>query len=143
MSNQFAGLMCLLLGAASGAYLFWALSKSKRVTKRIVTEGTVLESKLLPFDDSFEPYVKYQYTVRGKNFTNDKLMSFSIVSESKFVAKSYLKPYPVGKIIKVHFDRDNPQDSVLEIRNKTRQHVLWAIFSMAIIFYGIFLLFQK
>jgi Protein of unknown function (DUF3592) len=143
MDNQFAGFVCLLVGAASGAYFFWSLSKSKRLSKWIVTEGTVLESKLLPFGDSFEPYVKYQYAVRGENFVHDKFMSFSIVCEYSFLAKKHLKPYPVGKTVKVYFDRNNPQDAVLEKQEAISQYVLRIVLSLIFIIGGIVLLFQK
>lgn len=138
-----ADFLCLLIGAASGAYLARNLAKVKRVSNWIVTEGTVIESKVIPVDDVFEPYVRYTYSVRGEKFTHDKHKNFSVVCEYKFLAKKYLKPYPVGKNVKVYFDRNNPQNSVLEKREGTRQYVLWAIFSLGCIIYGIVLLFQK
>jgi hypothetical protein len=143
MNNQFAGFLCLLVGAVSGAYFFWYLSKSKGISKWIVTEGTILESKLLPDGDCFEPYIRYKYAVRGENFIHDKFMTYRIICEYSFVAKKHLKPYPVGKNVKVYFDRNNPQNSVLKKREGIRQYVLWAIFSLSFIVYGIILLLQK
>ncbi len=143
MNNQIAGFICLLIGAASGVFFVWTLLRVRQLSKWIVTQGTVIESKLLPLNDSFEPYVKYEYAVRGKNFTHDTHKAFGYVYEYENQAMKRLKPYPVGKKVKVYFDKENPQDSVLEKRDAIWLYFFWAFFCLFFIVCGIgFLLSQ-
>jgi Protein of unknown function (DUF3592) len=137
MNNQIAGFLCLLIGVAAGAFFVWTLMRFKKISKWIITQGTVLESKLRPVSDSFEPYVKYEYVVRGKNYTHDTHKNFNYIYEYEEQAVKKLKPYQVGKKVKVYFDRENPQDSVLEKRDAIWLYFFWAFMSLFFIFCGI------
>jgi hypothetical protein len=144
MSNQIAGFICLLVGASAGIFFVYTLMRAKQLSKWIVTQGTVLESKLRPVGyDSFEPFVAFEYQVRGKAYKHDTDKKFNYIYEDERYAMKKLKAFQVGKPVKVYFDPKNPQDSVLEKRDAIWLYFFWAIFSSFFIFCGITFLFYQ
>jgi Protein of unknown function (DUF3592) len=144
MSNQIAGFICLLIGAAAGVFFVYTLMRAKQLSKWIVTQGTVLESKLRPVGyDSFEPFVVFEYKVRGTHYRHDTNKKFNYIYEYEDQAIKKLKPYQIGKSVKVYFDPQNPQDSVLEKRDAIWLYFFWAIFSFFFIFCGITFLLNQ
>jgi Protein of unknown function (DUF3592) len=143
MSNQIAGFLCLLIGTAAGAFFVYTLMRAKQLSKWIVTQGTVLESKLRPVGDSFEPFVAFEYKVRGMHYRHDTNKKFNYIYEYEDQAMKKLKPYQIGKSVKVYFDPQNPQDSVLEKRDAIWLYFFWAIFSLFFIFCGISFLLNQ
>jgi hypothetical protein len=80
MSNQIAGFICLLVGASAGIFFVYTLMRAKQLSKWFITQGTVIESKLRPFGyDSFEPFVAFEYQVRGKTYRHDTDKNFNYI----------------------------------------------------------------
>ena len=63
---------------------------------------------------SYEPKVKYTYTVGGQTFEGHKIGFGVQVSGGEDEAAKALKPYPVGAACTVYYGPRNPAVSVLE-----------------------------
>jgi len=54
--------------------------------------------------------------VEGERYTNNrvKVQKFAATSMQR-VSRKKLEKYPVGGVVEIHYDPDNPNDAVLEI----------------------------
>lgn len=59
-------------------------------------------------------HLRYRYEVDGKEYTGRRITFGQIDRSSLSDAKGYLAKYPVGRNVQIHYDPDNPGDSVLE-----------------------------
>jgi hypothetical protein len=65
---------------------------------------------------TYHPEVSYEYTVDGKTFTS-KRISFAVAQiqrASQLEIEEYLKQYPEGADVEVHYDPEDPSTSCLE-----------------------------
>lgn len=72
-----------------------------------------LETEVGKAKHTYEPVVTYQYTVNGHPFTNHRIS----VGASRFnyrTAEKILKRYASGTAVHVHYNPQDPQESVLE-----------------------------
>lgn len=80
----------------------------KMVESRSVTNGMVVDSV------SYEPYIKYAYSVAGRKCENDKFTAaVSPGIREPAGAEAILKGYPVGSQVDVYYNPLTPDDSVL------------------------------
>ena len=73
MNNQIFGLISIAVGICVGVYFVWAMKRQLATGKWIIAKGQVLESRILDHGSSLEPYVKYNYTVRGETYISDRI----------------------------------------------------------------------
>ena len=133
-----------MIGAASGFFFVWSLVKQNAIRKWAFTQGKALESRLnIVSGDSFEPYVKYSYAVKGKNYTNDKISPVNYLTEEENAAKKVLSPYWADAPVNVYFDPNDPSRSVLKPKNSLWIHIFWAFFTAFFIAAGFVALYQK
>ena len=136
-NDQTAGIICLSVGGAIGAFFIWTIFRRSSINKWSVTYGTVLDSRLNQTADSFEPYVKYSYEVGGKNYTNDRFYAVNYLSEDEKYSEKLIAPYSAGKSVPVYFNPQNPSDAVLEKRSTLFIDILWMVVTMCFIFVGV------
>lgn len=72
ISNQFAGVLTLLIGVASGIYFGWTLIRQTAIRNWTVEQGEILECRLDSTQDSYKPYVRYSYIVGGQSYQMTK-----------------------------------------------------------------------
>ena len=62
----------------------------------------------------YVPRIRYAYVVNGREWEGGRLRFGMPSARSPRGAEAMLAPYPAGAEIKVHYDPDKPEDSVLE-----------------------------
>lgn len=76
-----------------------------RIDRSRTTKGSTIES----------PVVRYRYEVDGKGYHRGKLSLSDGVTTSRFEsASSVVARYVVGNLVKVYYDRQHPENAVLE-----------------------------
>ena len=75
----------------------------------------------------YRPEVTYSYELSGVRYTGDKVnMGGTVSASTDALARRVAAKYPVGVAVEVHYNPDNPADSVLE----PRATVLWLFWLM-------------
>ncbi len=59
------------------------------------------------------PEIHYKYQVDGKEFTGNRF-AFGFSNRTKETSKNIVARYPAGAKVPVHYDPDDPEESVLE-----------------------------
>ncbi|MDF1809267.1 MAG: DUF3592 domain-containing protein [Phycisphaerales bacterium] len=59
--------------------------------------------------------VEYQYTVDGEEYTSDQFSYFNWLSSSKKNIEEKLSSFPLGAVVKAHYNPDEPSEAMLEI----------------------------
>jgi hypothetical protein len=139
MNNQIFGFISIAVGICVGIYFLWTLKRQLATGKWIAVSGKVLESRILDHGSSLEPYVKFNYVVRGATYIADKFSPNPHVysqpaSESSL--NRMIAPYPVGKTIKVYFDPQNPQNAVLRKNDSILGNIILVVVSLIFIVVG-------
>jgi len=78
------------------------------------TESRSVSGDMLVDSTSYEPYIKYSYSVGGRECENDKLTS-AVTSgiRDPAGAEDILRGYSVGSQVAVFYNPLTPEDSVL------------------------------
>ena len=77
----------------------------------------------------YRPDVTYSYEVGGIRYTGDKVPVAGIASGSADgIARDGAARYPAGKTVEVHYNPDNPAESVLE----PRVRALWLLYAVPV-----------
>jgi hypothetical protein len=117
--------------------IFTDFSLYKTTSGEVVSSTVVYKSGL---GGSWHFEIAYRYTVLGREFSSNKVHYLNTgESLSDDYARSYVKKYPVGKVVTVFYNPDQPQQAVLE-PDKRSNSSLWLIVCMAgmsIIFFTI------
>ena len=79
--------------------------------------------------------VSYTYVVNGRERAGSRLRFGTARARSRAAAEKLLAPYPAGVEVKVRYDPDNPDQSVLE-PGKVGGHLLLGAIACAFIFLG-------
>ena len=83
----------------------------------------------------YVPLVRYSYVVNGREREGSRLRFGYTSARSRGGAEAMLAPYPVGAEVKVRYDPDNPDQSVLE-PGKTSANMLFLAIACAFLFLG-------
>jgi hypothetical protein len=146
MNNQFFGFISIAVGIGVGVYFVWAMKRQIATKNWIASRGQVLESRILDHGSSLEPYVKYNYVVRGQTYISDRMAPNKYVFDqpaSKSSLNRMIAPYTVGKMVKVYFDPNNPQDAVMKKSDSILVNIILAVVSLIFIFVGFGLVVGK
>ena len=121
MFNPYSIILGLFLVAGLLATL-WSLRivlTARKTMQWPAVEGLIEESKVSSASsDSFErndllPHITFSYKVEQQSF--QQLMKFpGDITPSEEFSKSYVKKYPVGLRVQVHYNPENPEISTLE-----------------------------
>jgi len=126
------------------------LFESYQSSRWAITEGQIILSKLgiverTPGTSRKNPVpiakIKYSYTVKGKSYTSSRRSFNDYGSDIRDQQQNIVDGYPVGKIVKVYFDPDNPQQAILEHRSPV---LYYLVFGGGVIFalIGYFFIFK-
>lgn len=101
---------------------YWSLKQSARVKASQAwpsTTGRVLFSSVeqrrrRKKRDFYCPKVRYEYTVSGKQYQGGALSFGQMVLSDYDAAAQKAAQYPVGSMVQVYYNPENPADAVLE-----------------------------
>jgi hypothetical protein len=149
MTDQTAGIISIVVGIVVGIgvgiYFLWTLKRQLATRKWPAVSGKVLESSILEDSDSFELYVKYNYTVGGKTYISERIApnKYTYENPAASTLKQMIAPYPAGKTVIVYFDPQNPQNALLKNHDSMWVNIFFALFSLGFIVGGFGLMSQK
>ncbi len=106
------GICCLILSGYF--YIQESATLSWPSTQGIVTESFV---KLLHSSrgrNSIRPTVVYAYVVNERQYVSSN-RGYGIVAGPQYWAGEIVAKYPVGGVVTVYYDPNNPSDAVLEV----------------------------
>lgn len=93
-------------------------SQSWTGTSGQVTQAYVRESETRDSDGyltkSYYPEVRYTYQVMGVAYSGDKISFGGSVGGNRKKADAVVAQYPVGKVLTIYYDPNNPADAVIE-----------------------------
>jgi hypothetical protein len=136
-SPHIAGLISIVLGLSSGAYLLWTLIRQHASKRWLTTTGEILESNLEQDSDGWCPNVRYVYAVDRKHYANGRLYFFLSNGSTQRDAKKHLLPYPVGKTVSVYYNPRKPEDAVLDRRMSLWRPLFWLFFASFMLIAGV------
>jgi hypothetical protein len=101
------------------------------------TESSGLSNDMLVDSTSYEPYIKYAYSVGGRECENDKFTS-AVASgiRDPAGAEDILRGYPVGSQVAVFYNPLSPEDSVL-VPGESRGNVYFLLIGFLIFAVGV------
>jgi hypothetical protein len=122
----FGGVLCLVgIGLTTGG--FRARQKSKVSATWPTTTGKILTTDIVAHHSSgssghgsgtrssYEPVVKYSYSVDGKDFENTRI-GFVESAGSKGSAEKRVESFTSKQELVVHYNPDSPNEAVLDIK---------------------------
>jgi len=83
----------------------------------------------------YAPLIRYTYVVNGREREGSRLRFGLTTARSRAAAEKLLAPYPVGAAIKVRYDPENPDQSVLE-PGRTSSNLLIAAIACVLLLLG-------
>ena len=112
MSNDTAGVIFQLLGAAALLSCAWTLYRQHRVSHWMFTAGEVLQSSIEHDSDlNSYPNIRYRYTVRGRAYESSKIHPHGRLTTTGSYAAKLVARYPAGQIIRVYYNPERPEDA--------------------------------
>jgi hypothetical protein len=76
---------------------------------------------------TYKPYVFYEYSVNGKTMQSGQLAFGERVQVSERKAQKIIENYPAGKNIPVHYNPNNPNQSVLIAGNVLGVYIMLTV----------------
>jgi hypothetical protein len=114
----FVALVGLIGGVLSGLGHIRARARSQAAACWLTAPGTMIEAGAVRGGSSrnsyYSPAVRYTYEVNGRIRQGTRLRFGMVSARSRGGAEKMLAPYPVGGAIRVRYNPDNPDESVLE-----------------------------
>ncbi len=115
MINFIAPLMLFIVGLF---FLFIGLqqaSKGKESREWPHVTGEVLVSKVEKYSKVYMPEIEYKYDVNDQSYRNDTINFGNSIEQSKSLSysRNITKKFPKGERIKVYYDPESPEVSVL------------------------------
>jgi hypothetical protein len=120
-----SGVLIVLLGVL---FLWIGLVMWKRIkrvqdfasTKGVVLEAAVEEHVSVETEDgeevrsvSYSPKIRYEYEVQGQRYEGDRYDILRLRTSDRARVQEIVAQYPVGQECTVHYNPQNPQESVL------------------------------
>ena len=83
-------------------------------------DGTIIESRVKKSrgargQETFNPEVLYAYSVEGREYTSRRIAFHGMGGTTRAAADSTCLSYPVGRRVKVFYDRRKPSRATLEV----------------------------
>ncbi|MEZ6047917.1 MAG: DUF3592 domain-containing protein [Planctomycetaceae bacterium] len=97
-------------------------SESKQSRSWPCVKGTILSSQVISNEYKSEsiyiPEFSYRYTVRQKTYTGERLKIVEVHDRYKEVAEKLVAKFPAGKEVRVFYNPQQPERSVLALGNE-------------------------
>lgn len=114
-------------------------------------DGTVVRSGVASPDQAssggttkYRAEVIYEYTVDGTGLTGRRISAADFATNDRSMIQAILDRYPVGRIVTVHYQPDDPREAVLEPGLRALSFLIPAIgLATALIGFGLVLFAQK
>lgn len=153
----------LALACALGAILayYFRIKKYNRALEQVkfpTTSGQIIQSEIQSQtntsrnDDgttdeyiTYQPKVKYSYTVNGNNYEGNKIEVLDIQNfNSQKKAEEYISNYTQGTVVNVYYNPENPNESFLDNTIQTKKIDFGTGLLIVILLAGaIYILFSK
>jgi hypothetical protein len=109
-------IILIAFGIAGIAVMIWGwmvIAKVRKIQRWPSVEGVIDQSSRTSDMDDLLPDIAYSYTVSGQTYRCKLEFSRSIHPTPELSA-SYIKKYPVGAKVRVHYNPGQPGQAVLE-----------------------------
>jgi len=83
------------------------------------------------------PAISYAYSVTGREFVGGRIRFGYIGTRGRGAAERMIAPYPVGSVVAVRYDPQDPQSSVLEADRVTSNYLIGAICGAVVLALGL------
>lgn len=115
--NSGIGIIILLLGTAIFLYGSWGVFSGLSAKRWPKTDGVITHSKVTTTRGSSKSStshanIKYQYKVNKTVYIGNRVRF--VLLEGGNIAYKVIAKYPLGKTVKVYYNKSRPADSVLE-----------------------------
>jgi len=116
----FFGVISVAGGVASLVWSAWVAYLAVTSRRWPQVEGTIVVSDLQRSRDteggySYRPEVSYRYSVGGKEFVGSRTrFGLTVATSWSAPAVRVVQQYKVNSRVAVHYDADDPEESVLE-----------------------------
>jgi hypothetical protein len=120
------GAVFCVIGAGLGFGGVSAIRKARKRSAWPTVAGTLLSSEVVEHrrsvsgkhgsrkSVSYEPIVKYSYSVEGKNYSGKRIAADTVTMISKRAAEKRIGRFSSATEILVHYDPEDPKQSVLD-----------------------------
>lgn len=119
------------------------LSQRRQLATFEPTTGVVVATKLVDLPRSRRrPLIKYEYTVDGETYENDKIWPGGPGAKQMGPRAShdFLSEYPEGEQTTVYYDPENPSDAYIRRSSNTRWFALVLLVGLGLVGYLVLLL---
>jgi hypothetical protein len=102
--------------------------KTRRLRKWPTASGIIIKSEISRRHDGyFQTVMRYRFQAQGQIFESDKFFhDQKVMSYGSGTAQEKIAPYPVGKVIEVYYQPQNPAHSLVEIKSTVKFYVIGA-----------------
>jgi Protein of unknown function (DUF3592) len=138
----FAGF--IFFGACWTVLAWFVLSRSRRTARWPQTTGTIIASDVKRVESldpdsaaSYEPHIRYAYSVSGRDYENDTItLNVQVTNLVPRGAEAIRNRYPVGSQVVVFYNPSAPENSVL-VRGSAKGNVYFVWFGLVFMAIGI------
>ena len=103
----------ILTGIVTTVRGMYILAAHRKMRGWPVTEGRITESSMQSGDGDLLPDIQFSYTIDGKTYRQAVRFTEDISPSQEF-SNSYVQKYPPDARVPVHYNPDNPAESVLD-----------------------------
>lgn len=113
-------ILFIFLGLIVMLSSLWLQRMNSKAASWPSANGTIITSipYANPKNTDSDIFIKYRYTINALTFES-KVISFATRSDTRSDRERLVAKYPVGSIVPIYYDPNNPKTSVLE-RNPSR-----------------------
>ena len=129
----FFGILFPIFSVYVATRLRLAWKQGNASTQWPAVQGEILQSESrCDIDSSWELLIRYRYCVHGREYEASTL-TFAGYAAKRRAVEAYVARYPVGTMVPVHYDPNEPEVAVLE-PGVNRHNFLVARMVLAILF---------
>ena len=92
----------------------------------------------------YKPDIIFEYIIKGNKYTGKNYAQYKTFNREKSIVENYLENYEIGKLIKIKYDKNLPENSFIinEVNNKYKKYLNITYFSLLFIGTGGLILFN-
>ena len=142
MNSYIIILILFILGGCGVTIWGWTvISRAKKTAQWPSVEGVIEQSQPSSSIDDLLPQISYSYAVSGRHYLH--IMEFpSGTNPTATLAATYVKKYPAGAKIQIHYNPEQPEQATLEPGAARDDWLIFVLGLTATIFGIVFLLFS-
>ena len=117
--------------------LYWPHTNGKVVSSSIIKSTPSRTGNSPAGSLTFQADIEYEYIVKNKTLKNYRISYGDFGSSDESLAKGIVSRYPIGKMVTVYYEPDNPSESVLEPEGTKKGSILKIIVGSVFLFFGV------